>query len=406
MEEEKIIFKLPPFKVEAVSKTRNFGQIEGWHLRYCRVAEALAMLDNEDGSLALIGVVDTGAKFDHPDLQQNLIAISFDATADGNEMDENGHGTHCVGNIGATDNGIGTKGVLPKVKVLSSKGLDRTGSASSLEVANAVKFCREMNCDVLSMSLGAPYNSVYIEKEMKACEAAGIVVVAAAGNQGVTDYGIDYPGALKTVIAVAAVDDNGQVTDFSSRGNVDVAAPGYYIMSTYLGDQPKSLSGTSMACPIVAAAAGMCISFLKRKAIAYTPAMIRKMIKAGTNDAGIVGIDAEYGVGIIDFVKVADQLIALLPEVDLPRVGLEDEAPVIVVPLPPTEPIDDLLPIPEEEDIPLPSPITPLPSPPPIVEIPKPLPTPVDSGQLNKYVGYGLVLFTLGVIVWQMIFGG
>ncbi|MEM1121657.1 MAG: S8 family serine peptidase [Bacteroidota bacterium] len=409
---DKIVFKIPPVIIDKTPlRTRSFGEVEGWHHRFVNVQAALDLL-GEDGSNVTIGVVDTGVDFKHLDLKQNLQPFYFDATTENNPQDENDHGTHCVGNIGATvNNRIGVKGVLPNVKGISAKGLGRDGSGDMIDVASAIKFCRESGCDIISLSLGAPFNSWYVEKEIKACEEAGVLVVAAAGNQGKNDFGIDYPAAYDTVLAVAAVDELGEVAWFSTRGNVDVAAPGVKIYSTITKNKVAPMSGTSMATPIVAALAGMMVSFCKRKGIAYTLPMVRKIIKDQTHDAGVVGIDDAYGVGIIDFLQVAKYLLTLVAEEDRPREELDGEqAPIVDFPNPPNLEEDTApVPTPVEEDIPFPeSPFLdlPLPSPPPVVEPAPEQPVEeeiIDSGSLNKWVGYVVAILIFVALVWQFL---
>lgn len=194
-----------------------------------------------------VAVIDTGIQLDHADLAANVKGgwNAIDPAA--SSTDDNGHGTHCAGSIAAVDNGEGVVGVAPEVDLYSVKVLDAGGSGTFSDVIAGMLWAAENKMDVASMSLGASRGTESLREAVDAMVAAGVVVVAAAGNSG-SDVG--FPAAYPGAIAIAAMDETDKVAWFSSRGpEVAFIAPGVDVKSTYLGGGYDSLSGTSMATP-------------------------------------------------------------------------------------------------------------------------------------------------------------
>jgi len=186
-------------------------------------------------------------------------------------MDDNGHGTHCAGIIGAVgNNGIGIAGVNWNVKIMPLKFLGRGGTGSTEKAIEAINYAIDrkkagVNIRVISASWGSTTNSRALKDTIKAAGDAGILFVAAAGNDGSnTDSWPHYPSSYKlpNLISVAAVDRNDALTSFSNFGvkTVDLAAPGKDILSTWLGNEYREVSGTSMATPFVSGVAALIIA--------------------------------------------------------------------------------------------------------------------------------------------------
>ena len=209
------------------------------------------------GDGADIAILDTGVQVDHPDL--NVVGgETFGTTCSGCEEpygDDNGHGTHCAGTAAALDPDIG---VASEANIYSGKCLDSGGGGTFGDIADAIVWAANEGHDVISMSLGGGSGTSELEDACDYARNQGSFVVAAAGNDGTCCDCVAYPAAYDSVVAVSATDDNDDIASFSSTGPaVDIAAPGVDIYSTYTNSGYDTLSGTSMACPHVAGAAGI-----------------------------------------------------------------------------------------------------------------------------------------------------
>lgn len=219
--------------------------------------------DSAAGSAVRVAVLDTGVDQNHPDISSKIVAqrnFSDSATID----DNNGHGTHVAGTIAAiTNNGVGVAGGCPSCSILNAKVLADDGSGYHSSLADGLIWATDNGAKVINLSLGGPA-SLTLQEAVSYATSKGAVVVAAAGNAGSTSK--SYPAAYENVIAVAATDNKDIKASFSNYGAdwVDIAAPGKYILATLPNHTNASgktnygyMSGTSMATPIVASAAGL-----------------------------------------------------------------------------------------------------------------------------------------------------
>lgn len=205
------------------------------------------------GSGVKVAIVDTGIDLSHPDLAVNIKGGVNTINPRKSANDDNGHGTHVAGTVTALNNSIGVVGVGPTASLYAVKVLDRNGSGFLSDVIEGLDWSVTNGMQVVNMSLGTDSDIQSFHGAVIKVNQAGIVQVAAAGNDGAT---VDFPGAYSEVIAVAAVGKNADGTlsaaSFTSRGSeVDLSAPGVDIPSTYKGSSYASLSGTSMATPHV-----------------------------------------------------------------------------------------------------------------------------------------------------------
>ncbi len=204
-----------------------------------------------------VWIIDTGVDLDHPDLnvdtQRSQSFISGQTSAD----DNNGHGTHVAGIIGALNNAIGIVGVASGVKLVALKALDQVGEGRLSSVVAAVSYVSQNGKagDVVNMSLGLDGISTTLDRQVQAAADKGILFAIAAGNDKKL-ANTSSPGRVNhaNVFTVSAVDSTGRFASFSNYGNdvVDVAAYGVRILSTYANGRYAILSGTSMAAPHVA----------------------------------------------------------------------------------------------------------------------------------------------------------
>ena len=249
-----------------------------------------------------VAVIDTGIDIKHPDLQGNLkggfSAVSYTKSYN----DDNGHGTHVAGIIGALDNTIGVIGVGHKIDLYSVKVLNRRGSGYLSDVIEGIDWAIASGMQVINMSLGTTADVQSFRDAVIRANQAGIVQVAAAGNSG---GAVSYPAAYSQVIAVSATDNTDTIASWSSRGSeIDLAAPGVNIYSTYKGQTYKTLSGTSMASPHVAGVAALVLSLPAKCDYdlngACSPDEVKQRLEATAEDLGAMGYDAFYGHGLID----------------------------------------------------------------------------------------------------------
>jgi thermitase len=267
----------------------NTGQRQG---RAEADISALAAWDKTRGSKkVVVAVLDSGVDYTHPDLAGNMwhrpadvemyvdpqLGLMDDSEGfsavegERDPMDENGHGTHCAGIVGAEgDNGLGIVGVNWQVEIMPLKFMGRGGFGSTKDAIEAINYviARKkdgVNVRVISASWGSQSRSRALEDVIRKAGEADILFVAAAGNDGAdADRRPHYPSGYKlpNVLSVAALDRRDELASFSNYGakGVHVAAPGKEILSTWLGGEYEEHSGTSMATPFVAGVAGLVLS--------------------------------------------------------------------------------------------------------------------------------------------------
>jgi subtilisin family serine protease len=245
------------------------------------------------GAGVVVAVVDSGVDFSHPDLEHAQWRNTRETCGNGVDDDQNGyvddctgwdfadddnqpwaqthnpHGTHVAGIIAAAaDNSIGVAGVAPDVEImdLSVSSDPGGGSITASSIARAIRYATDNGADVVNLSLGtspgAPVEAVQpIINAVEYAESRGVLLVAAAGNNGVDiDSAAVYPASTPTsnMIAVGASTPGEVRADFSNHGStVDIFAPGHYILSTTPGNDYRFMSGTSQAAPMVTAIAAL-----------------------------------------------------------------------------------------------------------------------------------------------------
>ncbi len=215
-----------------------------------------------------IAIIDTGVDYTHPDLKGNVDSehgYNFvNNTKDA--MDDNGHGTHCAGTIGALhDNKVGVAGVMADVTIIPVKFLDAEGSGTLEAAVQAIDYATSQNVDLMSNSWGGGGYSQALFDSIQAAANKGIIFTAAAGNStSNNDTTPSYPAsyAIPNIVSVAALTAQNDLAYFSSygRNSVHIAAPGHNILSTLKGGGYEVMSGTSMATPHVSGVLGLLLA--------------------------------------------------------------------------------------------------------------------------------------------------
>jgi len=302
-----------------------------WHFRLIGAERTWDI--QRGGSNVAVAVIDSGIAYEDfdvfrraPDWGSRVFLPGFDfVNGDSHANDDDSHGTHVASTIGeATNNGEGVAGLAFDCGLMPVKVLDGQGFGSFFDVAEGIDYAVNFTQNgqrpvrVINLSLGGPSASETVRRALDRAEAAGVVVVAAAGNDG--ERRIDYPAAFPTVIAVGAVDARKQLTPYSNFGpELDLVAPGGNLDRDDDNDgDPDGVlqqtfdpftafetgryddfayfyfEGTSQATPHVAALAALLIS----QGIT-DPAAVRAALTSTAEDLGSPGRDDTYGHGLI-----------------------------------------------------------------------------------------------------------
>ncbi|GAA2527790.1 S8 family serine peptidase [Pilimelia columellifera] len=265
-----------------------------------------------DTTSQIIAVIDTGVDGSHPDLAGRLVPGFNAVTPGGSTTDtafdpetapHGGHGTMVAGVAAArTNNGVGIAGAAHTGRIMPVKVFGPDGSAADLDIIEGIDWATAHGAKVINLSLGGPEDSPLLREALQRAVAAGVVVVAAAGNTG--ENTPQYPAAYPEAIAVGATDDAGALADFSTSGDwVDLVAPGFNIWSADAGSGSYvSDSGTSFSAPLVAGAVALARSAHRT----LTPAEVAARLARTARDAGPAGRDPYYGAGVLDAYRALD----------------------------------------------------------------------------------------------------
>jgi subtilisin len=203
-------------------------------------------------------IIDTGIDFDHPDLTVDAAKSKSFISGVTSAEDENGHGTHVAGVIGAKNNTIGVLGVASGATLVSCRVLDKEGSGALSNIIQALSYisANASAGDVVNMSVGDEDGiSEILDRQVQSVAAKGVLFAIAAGNEheSANKYS---PGRANgtNIFTVTAIDSLDNFARFSNFGNdvVDYAVPGVRILSTYINNRYAYMSGTSMAAPHMA----------------------------------------------------------------------------------------------------------------------------------------------------------
>ena len=295
---------------------------EEWWLEKISAPEAWDITQGD--SAIIIGIVDTGIDYTHPDLRSKIWVNRGDANSNGidddhngfvddsigwdfvdapslpsggdnlvrdrDPMDEMGHGTYVAGISGAaTNNYECTAGIAINCKLMSLRAGNKDGYLEEDDAAAAILYGVANGARVINMSFGDVVASPFLREAVQIAYQAGVVLVGSAGNGGVDT--IHYPSGFPEVISVGSTDRYDRKASTSNYGpSVDVMAPGEMILSTIIGGgcgQWRLPSGTSYSCPMVAGVVGLVLSVNP----SLTPDNVKQLIRSTADDIGRPGWD-------------------------------------------------------------------------------------------------------------------
>lgn len=323
------------YKVDFIPNDKLIS--EQWALAKINAYKAWDITTGNDS--VIVGVIDTGIDYLHPDLKNQMfinafedinangildaldnngidddnngyvddvigwdftdrVGFPFDSTGgdyllwDNNPADEYGHGTFVAGIIAAeTNNNEGISGAAPGVKLLNLRAFDPGGYGEEDDVAAAVIYAVNCGVKVLNMSFGDNSFSYVLRDVLKYARQKGVVLVGSSGNT--SSEQLHYPSAFDEVISTGASTREDYISSFSNTGStIDLVAPGSEILTTALNSTYSSISGTSAAAPYVSAAAALLLS--KHN---FNPDEVKQILKSTSDDIYPDGWDVRSGAG-------------------------------------------------------------------------------------------------------------
>jgi subtilisin family serine protease len=264
------------------------------------------------GSGVTVAVIDSGVKGSVANLRGRVLAgVDMVDPRRSNGWHDvvaaGGHGTGVASIIAGTGRGNGVYGVAPQAVILPVRIVNDRGHSPDARVGVAIRWAVDHGADVINLSLGTSSDGrqAISGKNRRAEHAAtryavqqGVIVVAAAGNDGPDNTGKVYPAAFPQVIAVGGTNRSGEhAAEFSERGAwVDLAAPAVDVWNTNTNGSRGIALGTSLASPAVAGAVALMLSANPD----LSPSAVRRLLKATGHDLGPAGIDPEIGAGLVD----------------------------------------------------------------------------------------------------------
>lgn len=234
-----------------------------------------------------VAILDTGI-FAHSSFSGNILTIDL-VDRPANSTDLNGHGT-AVASMVAGGNPL-APGVAPLADLIDIRIANEFGSSNSWLLAQGILSAVDAGADVINISLGSNGDSTLVRSAIEYAREAGVVIVAAAGNQGL-DH-VAYPAANDGVLAIGATDAVGNHVAFSNSGHIDMAAPGFGVNAAWTDDMAVNVDGTSFSAPIVAGAIAWIMSTRN-----VNPNQAVALLNQYLNDAGTAGTDTALGGGL------------------------------------------------------------------------------------------------------------
>ncbi|AUS09638.1 hypothetical protein C1X05_12925 [Laceyella sacchari] len=292
---------LPYFKVERVlakARISNQRRAASRQISPWNITRVIGNGRPNQGEGVRVAILDTGIDLLHPDLAGNIKGGINIVEPNRYPQDDNGHGTHIAGVIGALNNQFGVVGIAPKVSLYAVKVLDRNGSGTINNLIKGIEWAIDNGMHILNISIsGGMIIPPALTQVIQAATNRDILVVAAAGNAGNPSGSgdtVEIPARIPPVISVAALTRANRRASYSATGKVDIAAPGSQILSTYANQRYAVLSGTSMAAAHVTG-----VLAVYRAAYPRVPATaLKNLLYARAIDLPPRGVDPYTGRGL------------------------------------------------------------------------------------------------------------
>ncbi len=300
--------QIPSYKLHGVGDIETLSQIFPQNITGLKIPN---IWKRTQGKGVMVAVLDTGIQL-HSDLVKNVDISRSRSFIEGENIFDTttGHGVHVSGIVAAQNDNKGIVGVAPQATIVSIKVLNKFGSSQGDSIVQGLKYCVQLQPDVINLSLGSVAPLPEAHKVIKELHKNGVIIVASAGNNG--NEHILYPAAYDEVIAVGASSSSFMQdrATFSSYGHeLDIMAPGEEIFSTFLDNKFAVMSGTSQAAPHVSGIVALLLSYHKNQNITLTPTQVRKMLLDNTLDTGDKGFDNHNGWGLIDPEKLFTNML-------------------------------------------------------------------------------------------------
>ncbi|MCR4404239.1 MAG: S8 family peptidase [Candidatus Acetothermia bacterium] len=243
------------------------------------------------GAGVRVALLDSGIDPEHPDLRGSYIGGYDFVNGDSEPWDDNGHGTEVAGILAARENGTGVVGVAPQAELLVVKILGQDARGAISDVIRGLEWAVQRGAEVVNLSLGTPEDSPALREAVRAAWEAGLVLVAAAGNESGS---VLYPAAYPEVLAVSGIDRKDRLVWSSNFGpEVDLAAPGEELPTSYPRGRYRLATGTSFAAAHVTGTVALLISSGIRENRA-----IRARLEGTAEDLGLPR--QQQGAGLVD----------------------------------------------------------------------------------------------------------
>ena len=243
-------------------------------------------------------MIDTGI-VEHIALSDSIQHINLIELTDG--ASPHSHGTSVASLIAGTHENM--TGVAPAADLISVRVADETGYSTSFVLAEGIIASVDAGAQLINISLGSEGDSSLVSQAVEYATSQGVAIFASSGNDGLSQAA--YPAANADVYSVGAIDANGTHLDFSNTdSNLAFTAPGQEVQAAYPGDNVTSFTGTSASAPFTVGAVAAIIS---ESSTTVTAQQGVEILQEYSNEAGVIGSDSEFGVGIIDVGRAIDR---------------------------------------------------------------------------------------------------